>query len=67
MNFIYINYIYIYTVNSHIAHEIARKFGVIVKNCKKKKQNKKHPQCSPERGALRVRFYVGNYCGCLPM
>ena len=37
MNFIYINYIYIYTVNSHIAHEIARKFGLIVKNCEKKK------------------------------
>ena len=43
MNFIYINYIYIYiyTVNSHIAHEIARKFGLIVKNCEKKKKKTK--------------------------
>ena len=67
MNFIYINYIYIYTVNSHIAHEIARKFGLIVKNCKKKKNKIKSTRSAPPKGALRVRFYVGNYCGCLPM
>lgn len=66
MNFIYINYIYIYIVNSHIAHEIARKFGLFVEDCGEKSIIKS-TRSAPPKGALRVQFYAGNYCGCLPM
>ena len=65
MNFVYINYIYIYiyTVNSQIAHEIDKKFKQFVKI-----QGKIKAPAVPLSGEhCGCGFMKRNYCGCLPM